>query len=265
MVRPLDPDVTVEPIPDRDQALAWFDRERQVLNQAVELAAAADRVEHAWRLAAAIGVFVDRRGRWDDWISALRTALSTAQRLGDPTGQANAHSGLGLARSRLGHHVDAHHHLAQALALFEALGDGLGRAYTHLRMCAVSEGLSRPADCLTHAQSAHDLFADEGHEAGRAQALNNLGWYHAQLGSYGEAIDRCAESVALGPAPEARRRAGSRTRPGQSRLRSPPARRVRAGGHVLRAVGTDAARGRRPVPRGVRPGPPRRRPRDHGK
>ncbi|MEV4661370.1 BTAD domain-containing putative transcriptional regulator [Micromonospora echinofusca] len=197
LLPPLDPDVTVEPITDRGQALAWFDRERHLLVQAVEQAAAADRGEHTWRLATTIGIFVARRGRWDDWIGALRTALATAERLDDPVGRAHAHSGLGLARSRLGDHEDAHRHLAKALALFDGLGDTLGLAYTHLRMCAVCDGLSRPEDSLTHARRAHDLFLAEGHDAGRAQALNNLGWYLAELGSYREAADRCAESVAL--------------------------------------------------------------------
>ncbi len=194
---PLDPDVSVTTIADREQALAWFTGEHRVLVEAVEQAAAADLSEHAWRIATAMGVFIDRQGRWDDWIRALRTALATACRLADVVGQAHAHSGLGLAGSRMRRYAEAHDHLNKALVLFGGLGDILGLAYTHLRLCAVCEGIGQPELSLDHARRAHDLFAVVRHDVGRAQALNNLGWYRAQSGGLREAADDCEASVAL--------------------------------------------------------------------
>ncbi|MBB5874229.1 DNA-binding SARP family transcriptional activator [Allocatelliglobosispora scoriae] len=192
-----DPDVTVDTVGDRDQALAWFGGAHRVLVAAVELAAAEDLGDHAWQLAATIGTFADRRGHWDDWISALRTALATAERLGGTIGQAHAHSGLGLARSRLRRYAEAHDHLDRALTLFAELDDGLGAAYTHLRMSAVCEGMGRPGDALAHSRQARRLYGVVGHREGVAQALNNIGWYLAQLGSDRAAISHCEQALAL--------------------------------------------------------------------
>lgn len=194
---PMDPRVTTEPIGDQDAALAWFARTRAILAAAVEQAAQAGLSGHTWRLAATIGIFVDRQGRWDDWIGALATALATAEWTGDVVGQAHAHSGLGSARGRLRQYAQAHEHLCQALAVFETLDDRLGLAYSHLRMSAVCDGLGRPGESLRHAQQAHELFTKERFEAGRAQALNTIGWYHAELGGAGQAVAYCEESVAL--------------------------------------------------------------------
>jgi DNA-binding SARP family transcriptional activator len=194
---PMDPAVTAEAIDDREQALAWFARERGNLVAAVEQADAADLAGHAWRLAATIGIFVERQGRWDDWIDALSTALSTAERSRDAVGQAHAHSGLGLARSRMRQYDGAYEHLGRALALFETLDDGRGLAFTHLRMSAVCDGLGRPGDSLVHARRAYDLFTAEGFDAGRAQALNTIGWYLAELGDARQAVAFCEDSVTL--------------------------------------------------------------------
>ncbi|MEH1098328.1 AfsR/SARP family transcriptional regulator [Micromonospora sp. CPCC 205561] len=194
---PADPQATVATIADRAQALAWFGREHRTLVAAVDQAAAADLGDHAWQLATIIGIFVDRQGRWDDWISALHTALAAAERLGSAVGRAHTHSGLGLARSRLRQYEDAHGHLERALALYAELDDERGAAYAHLRMSAVSEGLDRPGEALTHSQEARRLYEATGHPAGLAQALNNIGWYQTQLGAHQEALSNCEEALAI--------------------------------------------------------------------
>jgi tetratricopeptide (TPR) repeat protein len=194
---PASRDVSVEPIADRDAALAWFGAEHRNLISAVEQAAAADLVGHTWQLATTIGIFVDRQGRWDDWISALRTALFSAGRLSDTIGQAHAHSGLGLARSRMRQYDEARGHLERALALFVELDDHLGQAYAHLRMSSVCGGLGRPADALAQAQRALSLYSTSGHKPGLAQALNNIGWFQTQLGDHREALRHCEQALAL--------------------------------------------------------------------
>lgn len=196
-LRPADPNVTIEAIADREQALAWFTGQRRILIEAVEQAAATDLGSHTWQLATTIGIFVDRQGHWGDWISALQTALATAERLADPFGRAHAHSGLGLARCRMRQFQTAHDHLARAVDLFADLDDYLGQAYAQLRMSSACEGLGRLTEALTHTQRARELYDAAGHHAGQAQALNTIGWYHAQLGNHREAINHCEHAVAL--------------------------------------------------------------------
>lgn len=191
------PGVLVDEIADSGQALAWFARERRNLLAAVDGAASAGLADVSWQLATTIGIFIDRQGHWHDWIDALRVALETAQRHGLVLGIAHAHSGLGLARTRMRQFDVAYDHLVEALDRFEALADPLAQAYTHLRLSAVWDGRGQPAEALAASQRARLLFERVDHPAGLAQALNNLGWYHARQGDHREAVRQCEAAVAL--------------------------------------------------------------------
>ena len=48
-----------------------------------------------------------------------------------------------------------------------------------------------------HAQQALALFQSAGHDTGRARALNAVGWFHAQLGDYQQAIVCCQQALDL--------------------------------------------------------------------
>ncbi|GAB3882958.1 hypothetical protein GCM10029964_041520 [Kibdelosporangium lantanae] len=45
--------------------------------------------------------------------------------------------------------------------------------------------------------SARDLYVDTGNEAALAEALNGLGWCHAQLGEYDQALVYCQQALAM--------------------------------------------------------------------
>jgi tetratricopeptide (TPR) repeat protein len=50
---------------------------------------------------------------------------------------------------------------------------------------------------LDHARRALDLYRAAGHQPGQARALNSVGWCHAQLGNYPEAITACQQALTL--------------------------------------------------------------------
>ncbi len=179
---------------DPKDALSWFAAERAVLTAAVERAAAvSDR--HAWQLAWSLSTFLDVRGHWDELATTQRTAITAAQRAGDPRGRADAHRLLARAHTRLHRDDDAQVELMRALELYRGLGDLSGQSNTHLNLALVRERQGRPAEALEHARQALDLFLELGEEHGQARALNAVGWYHALLGDHARALSLCRQAL----------------------------------------------------------------------
>ncbi|MGI5175220.1 AfsR/SARP family transcriptional regulator [Dactylosporangium sp. CA-152071] len=192
---PVEPGTTVTRPGDSGQASAWFAREHAALLAATAAAAYQDLGVYAWQLASALSTYLDRGGHWHDWAATWRIALQAAERTADRTGQAHAHSGLGLAHNRLGRYPRAHYHLRRADDLFEQLDDQVGQAYTKLRMSLVHEGRGDRPAALAAAQQALSLFHTARHRIGQGQALNSVGWLHAQLGRHADAIEHCELAV----------------------------------------------------------------------
>jgi tetratricopeptide (TPR) repeat protein len=190
------PAAAPERFADDTSALAWFDAEHPVLLTIISHAADATFGLQAWQLAAALGPYLDGQGRWHDWHTALRTALTAAQRHDDQAGQARIHRDLGLAQARLGCYQDAYRQLRQALRLYLELGDQAGQARTHQDLARVADWQGDITAALSHAIQLLDLMRTTGDRAAAARALNDVGWTHAQLGNYQQALDCCHDALA---------------------------------------------------------------------
>jgi tetratricopeptide (TPR) repeat protein len=188
---------TPESLADYGQAMAWLTADRRVLFAAAGYASGNGFDTHAWQLAATLVDFLLRRGHWHDHIAIQRTALASAQRAGDRSGQANAHRDLARALARLGSYEEAHSHYRHALDLFEELGDNTGKARTHRGLCAMLDLQDRHQEALHQAQQALDLYRAAGHLAGQASALNAVGWSHAILGDHRQALVYCEHALTL--------------------------------------------------------------------
>jgi hypothetical protein len=77
----LPPGVCPADLADYTQALAWYDAEYRTLLACVELAARTGFDTHAWLLCWVLSDFLERQGRWQDWLRAQRTAAASAARL----------------------------------------------------------------------------------------------------------------------------------------------------------------------------------------
>ena len=179
---------------DHDQALGWFTAEHLVLLAVVELAAAAGFDRHVCQLAWTLVDFLERRGRWQDYATIQHAALTAAQRLADQRAQARAHGYLAVAYPRLGRSDHAYDHARHALEIYRQLDDRTGQAHVHLQLLASCELQGRHAEALDHAQQALQNFQATGHPRGQANALNAVGWCHAQLGHYAEALTTCRQA-----------------------------------------------------------------------
>ena len=122
-----DPAVRPETFSDEFQALAWFETEHQTLLAAVACASGQPDAR-SWQLPWSMGTFFCRQGFWHEWVTTHQAALECAQRIGDRTGQAMVHHGLGVALNCLGSRPGACAQLRQAIDLFGASGSTVGEA-----------------------------------------------------------------------------------------------------------------------------------------
>jgi DNA-binding SARP family transcriptional activator/Tfp pilus assembly protein PilF len=191
------PGTTVTTLTDHAQALAWFADERPVLLAAVAHAGTNGFDSHAWRLAWTLTNVLNWRGHWPDLLTVHRHALAAARRADEPVGSGHAHQGLGLAKLRLGELVEAHRHFAWAISLFSDVGDATRVASTYLDLARVSGRQGRYRQAITEAQRCIDLLPAGRDEHFRARAVNNIGWYYAQLGDYQRALRQCERALVL--------------------------------------------------------------------
>ncbi|MET7694560.1 BTAD domain-containing putative transcriptional regulator [Streptomyces sp. NPDC005483] len=193
------PGVSPEHAADHGEALAWFTVEHPVLLAVVHRSGTATRAPGArtWQLTRALTTFLQRRGHWSDWATAQEAALDAALRSASAAGEADAHSGLGRACTRLTRLDDAHTHLARALDLYKALGDRTELAHTHLDLARLHARRDAYPEALAWARDALDQYVSLGHRTGQARALNAVGWYHAQLGDHRQCLAFCEQALEL--------------------------------------------------------------------
>ncbi|HEY0639619.1 MAG TPA: tetratricopeptide repeat protein, partial [Pseudonocardiaceae bacterium] len=196
-VVPLPPGLSPVTGLDRAAAGEWLAGERAVLLAVVAAAHATGFDDHAWRLAAALTTFLDRRGHWADLADVQRVALAAAVRRGDVLGEAHAHRGLAIVSTWLGRPAEAHAHYRRDLELYRAMGDPLGEANTCIGISWVLAREERHAEALATTRDALALFRRIGSTAGQAKALNNIGWLHGRLGDHAAALASCRQALAL--------------------------------------------------------------------
>jgi DNA-binding SARP family transcriptional activator len=189
------PGVVPEHLADHSEAMAWFTAEFGVLLTAISRAEQSGFDAHAWHLTTALADFFERRGHLHDMVAAHRSALKAVQRLGDPTGHAHTHRGLGRAYAVIGRRPDANRHCQRALELFRELGDLVGQAQVHRCLAVAASNDGDHAEALSHAHTALDLFRTAGHQIGHAKALNAIGWYHAMLDHHHQALTYCQQAL----------------------------------------------------------------------
>jgi tetratricopeptide (TPR) repeat protein len=188
--------VTVEQITSAEQALEWFAAERQVLAETVAQVAAAGFAGHAWRIAAALGTFLNRSGRSQESIGILSIAQRAAEDC-DDLAQAHIHVRLGHAYSAMRSFADADVHLKEALRRFTALGDATGQAivYQLLNITCDLQGSHRQA--LEYARTARSMFRRAKDPRGETGTLNSVGWILMRLGEYEQGLNTCRQALDL--------------------------------------------------------------------
>ena len=185
--------VTPEVIAHEDE-LGWFEAEHKIMLRLTGQAATSGFGAYPWQLSWVMTHFLDRRGYWQDWATAQRTALAAATRLADRAGQARARHSLGQACIRLRDYDGGRAHLRRALELYAQLGDRDGQAHVHICCCVASDQQQQNAETLAGARQALDLLGPRSRADLRATALNILGYGLALAGDYQQALIWCAQA-----------------------------------------------------------------------
>jgi DNA-binding SARP family transcriptional activator/tetratricopeptide (TPR) repeat protein len=182
---------------DQQEAAAWLQLERPILLALATQAALAGFESHAWELASALELFLDRQGRWQEQISLQQMAVASARRLGAPAPLARALRALGFGYGRHSKQEDAESHLQQALSLFEELGDVNGQAQTHRHIAFTANKQGDHERALGQYATARRLYESNQNRGGQANVFNEVGWTHILRGDHEKAIVECRQAVDL--------------------------------------------------------------------
>ncbi len=191
------PDVTPEDFTSYEAVLAWFGAEHRVLHAVLAMAAEAGFDHHCWTLAWYWTPMLKRSGLTHEVAELQRTALVSAERLGDPVGLAHVHYELGYVSARMNDFTGSHAHLQQSLDLFTRLGDhvNIGLVQYGLALLLSQEG--RYSDAIGHATEALRLRRSFADRAAVASSENAAGWIYAHLDQHAEALRHCRRALEL--------------------------------------------------------------------
>lgn len=151
-------------------AIAWFDSQRSTFAPAIRAAAQNGLHEHAWRIAAAWGPYLDMRAYFDDWNESHQVGLASAIACGDRRGEAIMHRNLGQLALYRDDWDPAWEHLNAAAELFAQVGDRLGAGVTGVGLGTWLRERGRPDDALTQYEQAVDAFVEVADKNGEAVA-----------------------------------------------------------------------------------------------
>ncbi|WP_300607563.1 BTAD domain-containing putative transcriptional regulator [Trebonia sp.] len=194
---PAVPDVTPENLGSYEAVLAWFAAEHRVLHAVLAMAAEAGFDAQCWTLAWYWATILTRSGLMHEVAELQRTALASAERLGDPVALAHVHYELGHASARVSDFAASHAHLEQALELFTRLGDHVSIAMVQYGLAALLDQEGRYSDAIEHASEALRLRRSFADRAAVASSENAVGWIYAHLGQHAEALRHCRRALEL--------------------------------------------------------------------
>ncbi len=195
---PLDtPGDGVEPLAfaDSDQAVRWYEAERQNLMAAVRAAEAAGLDRVAWQLPVVLRAAHMRLNPFDEWLAMGRIGLVAARRTRDRGAEAEVLETLGWACLRSHRLTEAAEHFEECLAARHGCCDllgaaqavnGLGLVRLRQRDLDAAESLFRRARAqLTELGSAAAL-----------SALENLATVFCERGDLARAEEHISEAIA---------------------------------------------------------------------
>jgi tetratricopeptide (TPR) repeat protein/transcriptional regulator with XRE-family HTH domain len=182
---------------DPQDALAWFERERASISDAIKGLARQHRDAATWQLAWFYGEYLERQGPWSEWVEVLTIALTSVRRTDNRAAEAGTLRRLGGAYAYQGELDLSLSYFRQALTRYELLGDEVGKARVHMNLAYVAERRGRPGDVLKHGKDALSGYRRAGDEHGQARALNAVGYSYALLGDHRQTLVYCGDALRM--------------------------------------------------------------------
>ncbi|MFJ3567684.1 tetratricopeptide repeat protein [Streptomyces diastaticus] len=168
---------------DREQALAWFDAERENL-----IATAHTTPQAGLELVFALGRYLTWRRRLQDLVIVQSLALDACRTLNDTRNEAGVRHNLGNTLQELRRFDEALHAHETARTLFQQTGDTHGQASAWNNLGITLRELRRFDDALHAHETGRTLFQQTGDTHGQAMAWNSLGNTLQELRRFDEAL-----------------------------------------------------------------------------
>jgi DNA-binding SARP family transcriptional activator/tetratricopeptide (TPR) repeat protein len=180
-----------------DEAIAWFDRQREMLMEAVRLAADVGYGIVPWQLAIAMQQYLQWTGRFQDWEDVMRIALRAAREHDDVVGEAHVLRSLAGARHFLGADEESLRLLGEAAQTYQDRDMRLEQALVHHNCHEVLSALGRHDRALEHSAKALTLFRLLGNRRGEVGSLLRTGRSLTARGQIAESIRVLREALDL--------------------------------------------------------------------
>ncbi|OHV48677.1 transcriptional regulator, SARP family protein [Pseudofrankia sp. BMG5.36] len=191
------PSVVAERPASYQEALDWFARHRDVLKEAVRVAAEAGYGIVPWHLAVTMQWYLEWYGFFQGWEDVMRLALRAAREQGDVIGEAHVLRSLAGARWYFGANEEALDLLRASLAAFAAHDMLPEQAMVQLNLCSVHTALGRHDLALAHIEKAVALSRGAGHRRAEIRSLDYHGRSLSRLGRHEEAVQVLQEALDL--------------------------------------------------------------------
>ena len=197
--RPLEDELPADRAGFRDSAesLEWFETERVNLLAAIDQAGTGPDYQITWQLTAALFLFFDLRGSWDQWERANQAVLQAARHCGDSDAEAQALRDLGAVAWRRFRLEEATALLQRSLELRRMTGDRHGEALTLNSLGLVLVARRCHQDAATSLKRSLTIFREVGDRRGVGQVLNNLGDLYRLQGRFEEALACLREDLTI--------------------------------------------------------------------
>ncbi|MFD0598089.1 tetratricopeptide repeat protein [Catellatospora coxensis] len=179
------------------EAHRWFDRHRDVLFEAVHVAAEGDHGVVPWRLALAMPQFLEAAGMFRDWEDVVRTALRAAREQGDAVGEAHLCRSLAGPRWYSGAYDEALDLLHTALRHYTEHGMRNEQGTVQNNLQTVYTSLGDHEVALEHARAAVALGRLHGERHIELGGYLGLGQSLSELQRFEEAVHASRQALAI--------------------------------------------------------------------
>ena len=179
-----------------EDALEWYETERENVLAAIRQAAGAGLHGVAWELAATLFPIFNRHDNWADCIIANRIGADSARLAGHRGGEAWTLQNLGQALARL-RDEEALSVLEQALTLCREIGDRTGEGRTAVQLADAYYKLRGPEAALEHSLRSLKVLREVGNASLLGSGLNNHGEFCLELGRLDEAAEYFREAYEI--------------------------------------------------------------------
>ncbi|CCH17024.1 AfsR/SARP family transcriptional regulator [Micromonospora lupini] len=191
------PGVVAERPGTYDEAIAWFGSQREVLKEAVRLAADVGYGIVPWQLAIAMQQYLQWAGRFQDWEDVMRVALRAARERHDAVGEAHVLRSLAGARHYFGAHDEALGLLGEAARIYQDRDLRLEQALVHNNCHQVFSALNQHDRALDHSLRALSLFRLLDNRRGEMSSLLFSGKSLTALGQVEKSAQALREALDL--------------------------------------------------------------------